>query len=237
MACWVAQMVKNSPAVQETPVWFLGWKDLLEKEKATHSSIRAWRISQTEKPGGLQSMGVTKSQTRLSDYHFPTINCLANVAAHSLKHLALPSSPNLIHPPRLSIRSLSRKSSSTILAWAGFSLSWAQKELPVHYPPQETLSHAIFHEHLCLPVSLTGLKAPWGQRPCAVPFCPISQSFRVAHLEHKPGLVTPSFQCLRAAPTEARYISATLWYHTMGCQPVEILGPRSLFLGVSLSFF
>ena len=33
------------------------WADLLEKEMATHSSILAWRIPQTEKPGGLQSMG------------------------------------------------------------------------------------------------------------------------------------------------------------------------------------
>ena len=32
-------MVKNSPAMQETPVRFLGWEDLLEKEYATHSSI------------------------------------------------------------------------------------------------------------------------------------------------------------------------------------------------------
>ena len=39
----------------------------LEKEMATHSSILAWRISWTEKPGELQSMGVTESQTRLSN--------------------------------------------------------------------------------------------------------------------------------------------------------------------------
>ena len=37
-------MVKNPPSTQETPVRFLGWKDPLEKGKATHSSILAWRI-------------------------------------------------------------------------------------------------------------------------------------------------------------------------------------------------
>ena len=37
----VAQMVKNLPAMQETQVRFLGWKDLLEKGMATHSSILA----------------------------------------------------------------------------------------------------------------------------------------------------------------------------------------------------
>ena len=50
---------------------------------ATSSSILAWKIPWTEKPGGLQSMGVTKSQTRLSDYHFPTVNSQANVAEQS----------------------------------------------------------------------------------------------------------------------------------------------------------
>ena len=44
--CWtslMAQMVKNPPAVQETWVRSLGWDDPLEKGKATHSSILAWR--------------------------------------------------------------------------------------------------------------------------------------------------------------------------------------------------
>ena len=35
----------NLPAVQETPVQFLGWDDPLEKGKDTHSSILTWRIS------------------------------------------------------------------------------------------------------------------------------------------------------------------------------------------------
>ena len=42
----------------------LGWEDPLEKRKATHSSILAWRILWTEEPGGLQSME-SQSQTRL----------------------------------------------------------------------------------------------------------------------------------------------------------------------------
>ena len=52
----VAQMVKNLPAMLETRVWSLGWEDPLEKGMATHSSIFAWRIPQTEEPGVLQSM-------------------------------------------------------------------------------------------------------------------------------------------------------------------------------------
>ena len=44
----------------------LGWEDPLEEEMATHSSILAWEVPWTEEPGGLEFMGVTKSQTRLS---------------------------------------------------------------------------------------------------------------------------------------------------------------------------
>ena len=43
--------------MQETWVRSLVREDLLEKERATHSSILAWEIPQTEKPGRLQSMG------------------------------------------------------------------------------------------------------------------------------------------------------------------------------------
>ena len=53
----VAQMVKNPPTMQETPVWSLGREDPLEEEKATHSSILARTIPWTEEPGGLPSMG------------------------------------------------------------------------------------------------------------------------------------------------------------------------------------
>ena len=49
-------MVKNLPAMQETTVQSLGWKDPLGKEMVTHSSILAWRIPWTEDPGGLQSI-------------------------------------------------------------------------------------------------------------------------------------------------------------------------------------
>ena len=53
----VTQTVKNLLAMQETLVQFLGREDSLEKGKATHSSILAWRIPETEEPGGLQFMG------------------------------------------------------------------------------------------------------------------------------------------------------------------------------------
>ena len=50
-------MVKYLPAMRETWVRSLGWKDPLEKEMATHSSTLAWKIPWMEESGGLQSMG------------------------------------------------------------------------------------------------------------------------------------------------------------------------------------
>ena len=43
--------------MQEAPVQPLGHEDSLEEEMATHSNILAWRIPQTEEPGGPQSTG------------------------------------------------------------------------------------------------------------------------------------------------------------------------------------
>ena len=56
-------MVKNSSVMQEpqeTWVWFLGQKDLLQEEMAAHSRFLAWRLPWTEEPSGLQSMGSQK---------------------------------------------------------------------------------------------------------------------------------------------------------------------------------
>ena len=61
-------MVKRPPTIRETWVRSLGPEDALEKEMATHSSTLAWKIPWMEERGRLQSMGVAKSWTRLSDF-------------------------------------------------------------------------------------------------------------------------------------------------------------------------
>ena len=53
----VAELVKNPPAMRETWVRSLSWEDPLEKEKATHSSILAWRI-----PWTVKSMGFSRQE-------------------------------------------------------------------------------------------------------------------------------------------------------------------------------
>ena len=55
----------------------------LEKEMATHSSVHAWRIPETGEPGGLPSMGVAQSQTRLK-----RLSCSSSTA---MPHLKVPN--------------------------------------------------------------------------------------------------------------------------------------------------
>ena len=55
---------KNLPAMHEMQVQSLGREDPLEKEMATLSSILAWEISWTERPGGLQSMSPASNLVR-----------------------------------------------------------------------------------------------------------------------------------------------------------------------------
>ena len=66
-ASQVALVVKNLPAnvgdIRDTGS-ISGWEDPLEEDMAIHSIIVAWRISRTEEPGGLHSMG-SQSQTWL----------------------------------------------------------------------------------------------------------------------------------------------------------------------------
>ena len=66
----MALMVENLSAMQETWVQSLGQEDPLEEGMATHSSILVWRIPVDRGAWQAAVLGVVKSQTRLSDYHF-----------------------------------------------------------------------------------------------------------------------------------------------------------------------
>ena len=60
MAVAVAQLEKNLPAMWETWVRALGWEDPLEKEKATHSSILAWKFHVLYSPWGRKESDLTE---------------------------------------------------------------------------------------------------------------------------------------------------------------------------------
>ena len=53
--------------MQELQVQYLGQEDPLEQKMTIHSSVLAWEIPRTEEAGGLQSMGLQKNQTQLSN--------------------------------------------------------------------------------------------------------------------------------------------------------------------------
>ena len=78
----MAQLVKNPPAMQETWVQSLGWKDPLEKGKTTHSSILAWRIPCTT------VHGVAKSWTWLSNFHFQRIPHINKFSWNNIQRIA-----------------------------------------------------------------------------------------------------------------------------------------------------
>ena len=63
----VTQMVKNLPALRETRVRSLDWEDPLEEGMATHSSILTWRIPMDRRAWQAIVLGVSKSQTGLSN--------------------------------------------------------------------------------------------------------------------------------------------------------------------------
>ena len=64
----VAQMVKNLPAMQKSQVRFLGQEDALKKGMATHSNVYPCLMNSMDRGVyGLQSMGVSKSRTQLSN--------------------------------------------------------------------------------------------------------------------------------------------------------------------------
>ena len=71
-ASFVAQMIKSLPAMQEIRVQSLGQEDPLEEGMAIHSSILAWRISWTEEPGRLQSIGSQRAGHNWNDFNTHT---------------------------------------------------------------------------------------------------------------------------------------------------------------------
>ena len=82
------QMVKNPPAMQETWVQSLDWKDSLEKGMVSHSSSLAWRIPWREEPGELQSMGSQRIRhdCKINTFTFLLEYSLSKIGYHCEKY-------------------------------------------------------------------------------------------------------------------------------------------------------
>ena len=79
---YMAQLVKNPPAMRETWVRFLGWDDPLVEGMAIHSSILAWRI-----PGTIQSMGSQRVRHNWVIFTFTFIFLNINTVLIFKKHM------------------------------------------------------------------------------------------------------------------------------------------------------
>ena len=102
--------------MHETWVWSLGWEDTLGKEKATHSSIFAWRIPWTEEPGGWQLMVLQRVRR---DWATNTSTLLQERGLHIIEALAkaviFPTAHNWMN------ESLSQKWDRITSKWIQFS--------------------------------------------------------------------------------------------------------------------
>ena len=127
--------------MQETGVQSLGGEDPLEKEMATHASILAWRISWTEEPGGLQSMGSqVLDTTEWLSLHFNsglipgqgTWFHLLQLRAPMMQHKVLWATPNTqcsqINKQKYFKKSLFfwKKNKVSLLLTAVFTLFWSK---------------------------------------------------------------------------------------------------------------
>ena len=89
LVCVVAQLVKNPPAIWETWLQSLGWEDSLEKGKATHSSLLAWRFHGLYSPWGHKESDTTERLSlSLSGWSVQLVDC-----KHHTVHISKPYIP------------------------------------------------------------------------------------------------------------------------------------------------
>ena len=126
----MAQPVKHLPAMQDTWVWSLGWKDPPEKEMATHSSSLAWRIPWTEEHGGLQPMRLQESDTteQLTHWRF-----LASMVLLKIMEVTAPTHQRNISGTLSSQQlCLSKHLTHNLTTSCPF---WYTPAGPIHFPP------------------------------------------------------------------------------------------------------
>ena len=92
---------------QDPLVRALGREDLLEKEIATHSSVLAWRIPWTEEPGGLQSMGSHRVNTKVTWHEQFVLIVIQQSPFCTVLHSRVPS--RVYAPPLSSLQRICNK--------------------------------------------------------------------------------------------------------------------------------
>ena len=140
---------------QETWVRSLGWKDPLEEEMATHSSILAWKILWTEKPGGLQSMWVTKNQTDMTEW----------LSTQALLYTKWITKKNLLDSPENYTQYLAITGTSLVVQ--GFWIHLAMQEIWIWSLVQELRSHKLWSNNpACCYYWMHVLQSPHEEHTC-----------------------------------------------------------------------
>ena len=142
----MAQRLKCLPAMWETWVQSLGWKDSLEKEMTTHSSILAWRIPWTEEPSGLQSKGSQRVGLNWVTFTFTCcFSLLFSGTLHSVGY-TFPFLPcfSLLFFPQLFVRP---PQTTTLPFCISFPCGWFWSMPPIQY---YKLPSIVLQAH-CLP--------------------------------------------------------------------------------------
>ena len=145
----MAQWVKNLPAMQ---VQTIGQTDPLEEGMATHTSMHARRISWTEEPGGLQSIGSQRIGQDWSYWARTYVHTYTHTHTHYKQKQSNQWSPQsfLYHSPR----TLSIHHSSEICAWSSLhlwlcALCWWRVYLPME-PAEIQVPWEVFAPSKCL---------------------------------------------------------------------------------------
>ena len=158
--------------MQETQVSFLGQEDPLEQEMATHSSVLAWRISLTEKPGRLQSVGSQESDTTerpSSQTHW------------QLKQLAVPPLP-----ARTSVRaSLMASWLRSCLPMQGTQIRSLGQEGPTCHGATKPIRHNYWAQSRSCWACAPRAYAPW-EKPPQWEATPSTESSPLTKLEKSP---------------------------------------------------
>ena len=122
-ASLVAQLGQNPPAMRETWIRFLGWEDPLEKGKAAHSSILAWRIHGLYSPWGHKESDMTEQFSLSVSYRG------AKVIAHDPKNLLILDALAIIWHPLIQFldKIIFLKVSSSVKS-VSYSWKWQNKK-------------------------------------------------------------------------------------------------------------
>ena len=153
-------MIKNPPANAGDRGLIPGWEDPLEKEMATHCGILAWKISWTEEPSGLQSVGSRESQPWLSDWAHTHVKMIIIVYTYSggLKCIFSTKwetgNPGLTHAQTLSCQPPSHRQLFACL-WKLPSFSLKDLQCFFSLPLVAALYSSLSPFSYCVPLSLT----------------------------------------------------------------------------------